>query len=161
MATPLAHADLRARLSGEVALSALTAGRAVVSLRSQRTGEFRTYRVSKFDTSPHFSVDYRVVAGLNRDDDGRVTLRLDGWTRIGILYVNDEGVPHRFVRNMKTPVNSITIDGFHWMVDRLVNKTWDDEKAEIWHEGQCCKCGRRLTDPESIRLALGPICRGR
>ena len=154
MATPLAHADLRARLSGEVALSALTAGRAIVSLRSQRTGEFRTYRVSKFDTSPHFSVDYRVVNGLG-------VYRVDGWTRIGVLYVNDEGIPHRFVRNMKTSVDSVTIDGFFWMVDRLVNKTWDDEKAEIWHEGQCCKCGRRLTDPESIRLALGPICRSR
>ncbi len=158
MATPLAHADLRARLSGEVALSALTAGRAVVSLRSQRTGEFRTYRVAKFETSPHFSVEFR--GGGSLEISGVRMPRLDGWTRIGVLYVQD-GVPHRFVPNIKTHVDSDTVNGFRWMVNQLVSKTWSDEKAEIWHEGQCCKCGRRLTDPESIRLALGPICRGR
>lgn len=28
------------------------------------------------------------------------------------------------------------------------------------HENVCGRCGRALTDPESIQLGLGPICRG-
>ena len=28
----------------------------------------------------------------------------------------------------------------------------------IQHIGKCCKCGRPLTDPESIKLGVGPIC---
>lgn len=27
------------------------------------------------------------------------------------------------------------------------------------HEGKCCRCGRKLTDPESINLGTGPECR--
>lgn len=27
--------------------------------------------------------------------------------------------------------------------------------------GTCCSCGRDLTDPESIELGIGPVCRGR
>lgn len=30
---------------------------------------------------------------------------------------------------------------------------------DIQHEGKCGACGRPLTDPESIKLGLGPVCR--
>lgn len=33
--------------------------------------------------------------------------------------------------------------------------------AEIMHEGKCCRCGRKLTHPESIETGLGPECGGR
>jgi hypothetical protein len=33
--------------------------------------------------------------------------------------------------------------------------------AEILHEGKCCRCGRKLTHPESIETGLGPECGGR
>ena len=29
---------------------------------------------------------------------------------------------------------------------------------EIWHEGRCCRCGRKLTVPESIQSGIGPEC---
>lgn len=32
---------------------------------------------------------------------------------------------------------------------------------EVMHTGRCCACGRELTDPESIRLGIGPQCGGR
>jgi len=31
-------------------------------------------------------------------------------------------------------------------------------KAEFWHEGTCCRCGRTLTVPESIKKGIGPVC---
>jgi len=32
------------------------------------------------------------------------------------------------------------------------------EGVEVWHEGQCGRCGRALTVPESIAMGLGPEC---
>lgn len=32
---------------------------------------------------------------------------------------------------------------------------------EVWHEGSCCRCGRALTDPESIARGVGPVCAGK
>lgn len=29
---------------------------------------------------------------------------------------------------------------------------------EIWHEGKCCCCGRKLTVPSSIENGIGPEC---
>ena len=31
---------------------------------------------------------------------------------------------------------------------------------EVWHEGYCGKCGRKLTRPESMKIGLGPECSG-
>lgn len=35
----------------------------------------------------------------------------------------------------------------------------DDAKAYGDKFGQCCNCGKLLTDPESVRLGIGPVCR--
>lgn len=32
------------------------------------------------------------------------------------------------------------------------------EQAEVWHEGRCGRCGRKLTVPESISSGYGPEC---
>src|ERR1019366_4832357 len=29
---------------------------------------------------------------------------------------------------------------------------------EVWHEGKCGRCGRKLTVPESIERGIGPEC---
>jgi hypothetical protein len=48
-----------------------------------------------------------------------------------------------------------------WFV-RLVNLDKNDvfnAQCEFWHSGFCARCGRELTDPESIASGLGPVCR--
>jgi rRNA maturation endonuclease Nob1 len=32
---------------------------------------------------------------------------------------------------------------------------------DVYHLGRCGKCGKALTEPESISTGLGPICGGR
>jgi hypothetical protein len=54
------------------------------------------------------------------------------------------------------------VAGFRWLVGRVVA---EDEKrlteqVTVFHEGRCGKCNRKLTDPTSIRIGLGPVCRG-
>ena len=46
---------------------------------------------------------------------------------------------------------------FKYMLKKLIN---DDVESflEIWHEGFCGKCGKRLTVPSSILTGIGPDC---
>lgn len=37
---------------------------------------------------------------------------------------------------------------------------WLDSKMEIYHTGNCLCCGRTLTDSESIKRGVGPVCAG-
>ena len=32
------------------------------------------------------------------------------------------------------------------------------DNLRVYHEGKCCRCGRTLTTPESIKKGIGPEC---
>jgi hypothetical protein len=49
-----------------------------------------------------------------------------------------------------------------WMLDALqCRRDVLGKTLEVWHEGRCGRCGRKLTVPESIAAGLGPECAGR
>lgn len=56
--------------------------------------------------------------------------------------------------------NSIQAQGLKW----LIKKTREQKTAiisaqsEILHLGKCLKCGKKLTDSESIKMGLGSYC---
>lgn len=35
----------------------------------------------------------------------------------------------------------------------------DMPQYQIWHEGVCCRCGRKLTVPNSVHDGIGPECK--
>jgi hypothetical protein len=37
---------------------------------------------------------------------------------------------------------------------------WLDKNLELSHEGHCLCCGKTLTDADSIKRGLGPVCAG-
>jgi len=43
-------------------------------------------------------------------------------------------------------------------VDSPVAVALDSPDIEVWHSGECSRCGRKLTDPTSIEGGLGPVC---
>lgn len=45
-----------------------------------------------------------------------------------------------------------------YFFNNLHNMSTTESKLKVYHEGKCCKCGRRLTTPESIERGLGPEC---
>lgn len=49
-----------------------------------------------------------------------------------------------------------------WMLDAMrCRRDVLGSSLEVWHEGRCGRCGRKLTVPESIAAGLGPECAGR
>ena len=125
----------------------MLSGRAYVTFESQRTGTHFTYRVAankkKGGTAPtHF------VGVLTRPDT---------YTYLGCIF---EGT--KYVHGRKSPIghDAPSAKAFAWCWDKLMIKRAMPESLEVFHEGRCGKCGRRLTDPTSVSVGLGPTCRG-
>ncbi len=64
---------------------------------------------------------------------------------------------------LRNPENSMTlkqkagIPAFEWFWPRLVRKELPDTMC-VLHNGYCGRCGRPLTDPNSLITGIGPIC---
>lgn len=46
----------------------------------------------------------------------------------------------------------------NWTISFLRNNPSDLGPLEVWHEGKCGRCGRKLTVPESVDQGYGPEC---
>lgn len=57
---------------------------------------------------------------------------------------------------IKTP-SSLAIA---WLLRNVEKGHFDfiDQNVELMHFGKCLKCGKTLTDAQSIKLGIGPVC---
>ncbi len=49
---------------------------------------------------------------------------------------------------------------FSWAWRKMLRNELPDQ-LEIWHEGRCGRCNRKLTVPESVASGFGPECIGK
>ena len=120
----------------------LLAGNAHVTFQSKRTGTRFTYRVvgnSKSEGPSHF---VHVLTGP------------DEYAYLGVIWDSRAYAHGRKSRIFSSAKSNVA---FSWCWSRLSAGKMPAD-LEIWHEGRCGKCGRRLTDPESISSGLGPVC---
>ena len=128
----------------------LYAGNATFTLRSKKTGTRFTYKVShkkggdvsfvSLLTGPDNTSDYRYL-GLLPDD------------RAGEIRGIGKG---KSCADYDAP----SAKAFRYFLDFVWGRN-EGKGLEIWHEGRCGRCGRKLTVPESIETGLGPECAGK
>jgi hypothetical protein len=133
-------------------LSFINGGRAVFTVVSKSSGERRTFKVAApKDAKPGDAL--RFVSLLTGPDN------MSNYEYVGLLTKAGDDLVARASRG-KAPTQPLTIMG--WLVKqaqlaaRGLPNTLD--RAEVWHEGRCCRCGRRLTVPSSIESGIGPEC---
>lgn len=118
------------------------AGRAIVTIRSISTGNRFTYKIQTPDgaVTPHF---VKVLCGPENSSD---------YMYIGIV---DSRGEFRLTAKSRAgaDADADSVRAFAWF-----SKNWEDRRVEVWHEGVCGRCGRRLTVPESIASGIGPTC---
>ncbi len=68
----------------------------------------------------------------------------------------------RFIHGRKSRISpsAPSARAFLWFAAAAFGRGVVPATCEVWHEGRCAKCGRTLTDPESIQTGLGPKCAG-
>lgn len=125
------------------------AGRATITIRSTRTGERFTYRVSRANDEPYAKINRGPVwfVGLLGGPDNVADYRY-----IGV--VDERGF--RLTAKSRVGPSAPSVVAFSWLA-----RNWESGLVEVWHEGSCGRCGRRLTVPESIESGIGPTCAGR
>jgi hypothetical protein len=132
------------------------AGNARMTLVSKATGTRFTYKISQCDDKeglwfvsllrgPDNEADYQYLGTIRENSS-------DKYTR----YVYAQGLKSRVSREAPSA------RGFDWAWGYLGRRRGLEipPSLEIWHEGRCGRCNRRLTVPESVARGLGPECAG-
>jgi hypothetical protein len=117
-------------------------GRAYFTILNKKTGDRVTYQVIKPTTDkPHF------VGALTGPENTR------DYDVLGTIF--DGETYHYNVKKSPIPQDSLKAKTFKFFWNNIDNLP---EWVEVWYEGKCGACGRKLTTPESIERGLGPMC---
>lgn len=120
------------------------AGNAIFTVLNPLTGNRFTYKVRCLENEDgSFSPPF--VSILSGQDNN------DNYTYIGFIRGSE------FIHaGQKTKVSrdAPSVQAFIWFLHNIK----DPQPAEVWHEGRCGRCGRKLTVPDSIQSGLGPVC---
>ena len=131
---------MQKQLSKELSQKFILAGKAFVTFKSIKTNKHFTYRITK----------------KKNNDIWFVNVMYDYNTRsfnyLGCI-LPDKTFTHTKASQAKKTSSSWI--AFKWAWNNLNNNL-----LEVWHEGRCGRCGRLLTEPDSIAAGFGPICRG-
>jgi hypothetical protein len=122
------------------------AGNATFTVVSRKTGERRTFRAA---LAPNPKLDGPWFVSMLTGPDNENHYRY-----LGVVWSGTAGM--RFTPHGKPGMEGAK-EIVGWVFRALEAGTLT-EQAEFWHEGRCGRCGRLLTDPESIARGLGPIC---
>jgi len=119
------------------AKSYMLGGRAIITLTSQATNKFLTYKITVKPEKPdmhfvwvHTSLGYKFVCTLKPDK---------------------KIVPG----GMST--ECLDYKAFVWAWRHIANNSMP-KKLAVYHNNTCCRCGRDLTTPKSMAAGVGPEC---
>lgn len=132
------------------AIEFILSGCATVTLENAESGKHFSYRVRQAEASgSEFKPSVWFVEALLGPE--RIP------TYIGFIKMT--GFIHGGRKSrVSADAQCVKVFSYVW---RHLEKGDLDECVEVWHEGKCGRCGRQLTDPESISLGIGPVCRGK
>lgn len=141
----------------DTVLEFVTGGNAYFTIRSKKTQTRFTYRVRQSqaaveknqDPMPYF---VSVLNGSNNEDD---------YLFFGTMFVDVKTLhvlEYRHSRKSRITELAPSVRAIRWMLSQLHKGGDLLTQLEVWHEGRCGRCGRKLTVPESIASGFGPEC---
>jgi hypothetical protein len=131
----------------------ILAGNAIISIKNTKTNNHFSFKVKKSDKKNDISPRFvSLLTGPDNSDWG-------SWTYMGMIF--DKSLK-TFTRTNKSRISAdaTSYKAFKWLTQWLESNSELPKTVEIWHEGRCGACGRKLTVPESIERGLGPECSG-
>jgi len=122
-----------------------------VTIENPATGGHRTFRIRTQPADAKFAPGKRVVSLLTGPDNGH--------DYTGFAFA-DEGGVHVWAKYRAREFEADTV--YQTYARMLADpERWKARGCVYLFEGRCRVCNRALTDPESIRSGIGPVCAGR
>lgn len=127
----------------------MLAGNATITLVSKKTGTRFTYKVTAPENSKG-AVSHFVKVLTGQDNEGH-------YQYLGQIYDHQD---YTHGKKSKIGPDTPSAKAFRWFFQMVIVERHEPEEKgmEIYHEGKCGRCGRKLTVPESILRGIGPEC---
>lgn len=126
------------------------AGKAIFTIHNNQTGNRFTFRLMQVKDA-----DVYFVSLLTGPDN------YHSYSFFGTVF-DKKRFSYSFKKSkvdLKDERQAMGVKTFQWFFDTLISLTKPfPPQVQIWHEGVCGKCGKKLTVPDSIEIGLGPIC---
>ena len=125
----------------------LFGSKSTITLKSGDTGKWFTFKIRK-----HKEIDsiFFVSLLVGPDND-------NSYKYLGTIFINDKNFSFKLTKKSSITKESLSFKAFNFFIYNL-NKNVLHEKLEVYHNGSCSKCGRKLTTPRSLEIGMGPIC---
>lgn len=138
--------SMRGELAPGLRAAYVYAGNAIFTIRSKKTNARYTFKVvpSVYTSQQHDTSHFvRLLCGPDNESDYRyMGLILDKKT-------------FKTTAKSAVKIDAPSAVAFAWFARNI-----ESPIVEVWHEGRCGRCGRKLTVPESIASGIGPVCKG-
>jgi Family of unknown function (DUF6011) len=136
--------------SAEVARQFILAGNATFTLKSKASGAHFTFRVR----APQLKEGerdngFRFVSAMTGSDN-ESSFSYFGYIKAGGLFCFGGA-------KAKVGYETASVKAFMWAWQKLAQDAMP-ESLEVWHEGRCGRCARKLTHPSSLASGFGPEC---
>lgn len=134
--------------TAEQAVRFVLGGNATFTVVSKVTGTRYTYKVTIAPRKEGYDPVHFVslLAGPDNEND---------FQYLGLL---NNCISYRTTSKSRM-VGSRPQLAFAWLWDKLMHGHMP-ANVEVWHEGRCGRCGRKLTVPSSVASGFGPECAG-
>ena len=122
-------------------------GNSTFTVESEKTGQWRTFKIRKMKANSRFpnpAWAVALLAGPDNENDFQYIGKVNpdtGMLKLGSRF-NDGSLP-------------VVI--FRWLMGHVFTDMVLPN-GKVHHEGKCGCCGRKLTVPESIQRGIGPEC---
>lgn len=121
-------------------------GNALVTLESGKTGCHLTYKIQKSNNDDNLYF-IKSLRGSDNEKD---------YQYIGCYFADTETfVVEKSYKNVESYSWPKSIRTAKYFLSRLNDIP---DSLIVYHNGKCCRCGRTLTTPESIKKGIGPEC---
>lgn len=129
----------------------VTAGNAIITLESHKTGVHFTYRVRQAKDDHDRPVNRWFVSVLTGPDNE------NDYRYIGMLSAKADILAFCATKGSKISCDAPSFRAFDYFWTAVLRGTIPS-CLEVRHEGRCGRCARTLTVPESVDSGFGPEC---
>lgn len=142
-------------LSQDKLLEFMTSSNAIFSIKSLNSGLHFTFKISTRKNEINDHPTFLFVSVLTGTDN------TSDYTYLGYLkqYEVGEYKGWYFTHGDKSVITkeATSAIAFKWIMD-CINSGKLMQNVLIWHEGVCCRCGRKLTAEKSSDNGIGDYC---
>lgn len=139
----------RSQLLGEDIKNFVFGGNATFTIVNTDTKKYFTFKVRQ----PKNNDEIFFVSVMNGSDN------YTNYAFLGTFFSKENTYKYSKKSSIGSDAQSAKV--ISWFFNKFVENEEKYPMVQVYHEGKCGKCGRKLTTPESVKSGLGPVCGGK